>query len=72
MANRPKRKAVNDGRDLYAFDTMRGSNQPNVEKAKDDYKSKHVERIFTSCLKGTYFDHVRGSTYDPYDFIALG
>jgi len=51
---------------------MRGSNQPNVEKAKDDYKSKHVERIFTSCLKGTYFTHVTGNTFDPYNFVALG
>ena len=72
MSSRPKRKAVNDGRDLYAFDPMRGSDQPNVEKGKDDYKAKHVERVFTEFLKGTYFVHVRGSTFDPYDFVAVG
>jgi hypothetical protein len=81
--NRPKRKAVEIGRDLYAqtqlvkgelittIDSGRGHKQPNVEKGKNNPKLSCACEVWDQHLRST-FTWVKGSGLVTEVFIAKG
>ena len=80
---RPKRKAVENGRDLYAqtilekgelittIDSGRGHKQPNVEKGKDNSKWSHACKVWHQHLRET-FKWAKGRDLVNEVFIAKG